>query len=71
MGRLVAALIFAGFAACAVIAFRGLKKGQIITHKANSSGGSRILGMSYMAGVVIFAFMSLMNLLMFFVEPDN
>lgn len=71
MGRLVAALIFAGFAVCAVIAFRGLKKGQVLTHEANPRGKSKILGMSYMVGVVVFSFMSLVNFLMFFVELDK
>ncbi|WP_028672547.1 hypothetical protein [Saccharospirillum impatiens] len=70
MGRLIAALVFAGLAVCAVIAFKGLKKGQVIAHEVNSPGKSRVLGVSYIFGAVIFSFMSLINFLMFFVELD-
>ncbi|MEP4601740.1 MAG: hypothetical protein ABJZ98_12620, partial [Saccharospirillum sp.] len=65
MARLIVALFFAGFAFFGVIALRGLKNGKILPRNEITSVKVKVLTVTYISGVSIFLFMSMVNFIMF------
>lgn len=70
MARLIVALFFAGFAFFGVIALRGLRNGKILPPNKITSVKVKVLTVTYISGVSIFLFMSLVNFIVFFFDES-